>query len=86
MPQRPAYKPETEPESSLIAPETVDVEPSEVEVAEPPERAAVDEPEDEALELWAGVVPVFSSLGAPESDPGVRPGLGIPDHIAHRSW
>jgi len=44
----------------------------------------VDEPEDEALELWAGVVPVVSALGPPESDAGVRPGIGIPDHIAHR--
>jgi nitroimidazol reductase NimA-like FMN-containing flavoprotein (pyridoxamine 5'-phosphate oxidase superfamily) len=44
----------------------------------------VDEPEDETLDLWAGVVPVTSAFGTPESDAGLRPGIGIPEHIAHR--
>ena len=44
----------------------------------------VDEPEDETLDVWAGVVPVTSAFGGPESDAGLRPGIGVPEHIAHR--
>ena len=44
----------------------------------------VDEPEDEALEMWAGVVPVTSAFGPPVSDAALRPGISIPEHIAHR--
>jgi uncharacterized protein len=44
----------------------------------------VDEPEDETLDLWAGVVPVTSAFGTPEPDAELRPGIGIPEHIAHR--
>jgi nitroimidazol reductase NimA-like FMN-containing flavoprotein (pyridoxamine 5'-phosphate oxidase superfamily) len=34
-----------------------------------------DEEEDYALDVWAGEVPVVSSLGAPVPDPRLRPGI-----------
>jgi uncharacterized protein len=34
-----------------------------------------DEEEDYALDVWAGEVPVVSSLGAPIPDPRLRPGI-----------
>jgi hypothetical protein len=40
-----------------------------------------DEPDDYALAVWAGVIPVATTLGAPEPDdrvlPGVRPSRAI---------
>ncbi|MFC4911480.1 pyridoxamine 5'-phosphate oxidase family protein [Actinomadura gamaensis] len=41
----------------------------------------VDEPEDYALDVWAGVVPVRTSYGAPVPDPALRPGIPVPGHI-----
>lgn len=42
-----------------------------------------DEPEDYALDVWAGVVPTTIALGAPESDPALKPGIAVPEHLAH---
>lgn len=42
-----------------------------------------DEP-DHALDVWAGVLPVRQTFGAPSPDPLLRPGIAIPRHIAHR--
>ena len=44
-----------------------------------------DEPEDLALPVWAGVVPMAVSFGEPEPDPALRPGTVTPDHIRLRS-
>ena len=44
-----------------------------------------DEPEDYALDTWAGVVPVTAGFGEPEPDPVLRPGLGAPPHILNRA-
>ncbi|WUI01470.1 pyridoxamine 5'-phosphate oxidase family protein [Spirillospora sp. NBC_00431] len=43
-----------------------------------------DEPEDYELDIWAGVVPVRQTFGAPAPDPALRPGIPVPGHIAHR--
>ena len=43
--------------------------------------APIDEPEDYALDIWAGVVPVTSSFGKPEPDAALRPGIAAPAHI-----
>ena len=43
-----------------------------------------DEPEDYALDIWAGVVPVTTGFGEPEPDSALRPGLAIPPHIVNR--
>jgi hypothetical protein len=46
--------------------------------------APLDEPEDYALDVWAGVLPVRTTVGAPEPDPALPPGLPVPDHIRAR--
>jgi hypothetical protein len=43
-----------------------------------------DEPEDYALDIWAGVVPVTSGFGEPEPDTALRPGIDTPPHIVKR--
>jgi uncharacterized protein len=40
-----------------------------------------DEPEDYDLPVWAGVLPVATTFGAPETDPLLRSGIEIPEHI-----
>ncbi len=41
-----------------------------------------DEPEDYETDAWAGVVPARLTFGEPEPDPDLRPGIGVPAHIA----
>ncbi|GGP96219.1 nitroimidazol reductase NimA-like FMN-containing flavoprotein (pyridoxamine 5'-phosphate oxidase superfamily) [Actinomadura coerulea] len=43
-----------------------------------------DEEEDYALDVWAGVLPVTQTFGAPAPDPLLRPGIPIPGHITQR--
>ena len=43
-----------------------------------------DEPEDYALDIWAGVVPVRAGFGEPEPDSALRPGIDTPPHIVKR--
>jgi len=43
-----------------------------------------DEPEDYALDIWAGVVPVTSGFGEPEPDAALRAGIDTPPHIIKR--
>jgi nitroimidazol reductase NimA-like FMN-containing flavoprotein (pyridoxamine 5'-phosphate oxidase superfamily) len=40
-----------------------------------------DEPEDYAMDVWAGVVPVTVAFGEPVADPALRSGIGVPTHI-----
>lgn len=42
----------------------------------------VDEDEDLDLPVWAGLVPVVRSLGAPEPDPGLAPGVAVSPSVA----
>jgi nitroimidazol reductase NimA-like FMN-containing flavoprotein (pyridoxamine 5'-phosphate oxidase superfamily) len=44
-----------------------------------------DEPEDYAMDVWAGVVPVTTAFGEPESDAALPPGIAVPQHIRSRS-
>ncbi|MFE3460677.1 pyridoxamine 5'-phosphate oxidase family protein [Nocardiopsis aegyptia] len=44
-----------------------------------------DDEEDYALPTWAGVLPVRQVFGAPEPDPALAEGIGVPAHIAGRS-
>jgi uncharacterized protein len=49
----------------------------------------VDDEEDYALEVWAGVVPLRTRAGSPEADPALAPGIELPDHVAgyrRRGW
>jgi nitroimidazol reductase NimA-like FMN-containing flavoprotein (pyridoxamine 5'-phosphate oxidase superfamily) len=41
-----------------------------------------DEPEDYALDVWAGVVPTTLAIGAPESDPALKPGIAVPENLS----
>jgi uncharacterized protein len=43
-----------------------------------------DEPEDYALDIWAGVVPVTTGFGEPEPDAVLPSGLETPPHIVKR--
>ena len=40
-----------------------------------------DDPEDHALDAWAGVVPLALRADAPEPDPGLRSGIAVPGHV-----
>jgi hypothetical protein len=42
----------------------------------------IDEPEDYALDVWAGVVPTATVIGRPESDPDLKPGVAVPENLA----
>ncbi len=39
---------------------------------------------DDAVPVWAGVLPVGTVLGHPEPDPLVPPGMPVPDHVRGR--
>ncbi|TYB45617.1 pyridoxamine 5'-phosphate oxidase family protein [Actinomadura chibensis] len=43
-----------------------------------------DDDEDYALDVWAGVVPVYQTFGSPDPDPALREGIPVPAHIARR--
>jgi uncharacterized protein len=43
-----------------------------------------DEPEDYALDIWAGVMPVTTGFGELEPDSALRPGVDPPSHIVKR--
>ncbi|PJK30790.1 pyridoxamine 5'-phosphate oxidase family protein [Minwuia thermotolerans] len=41
----------------------------------------IDDEEDYALPIWAGVVPIRQQVGEPEPDPRNLPGLDVPGHV-----
>lgn len=42
----------------------------------------VDDDEDLGLPVWAGVLPLRLTPGAPEPDPGVAPEVGLPSYVS----
>jgi len=42
----------------------------------------VDEPEDHALDVWAGVLPLRVAAGEPEADPELREGIAVSPSVA----
>jgi uncharacterized protein len=42
---------------------------------------ANDEPEDLALDVWAGVVPTTTVLGTPVDNPDLKPGIPVPENL-----
>jgi uncharacterized protein len=42
----------------------------------------VDDPEDYASDVWAGVLPATVTFGTPEPDPEMREGIPVPAHIS----
>jgi hypothetical protein len=43
-----------------------------------------DDPEEYELDVWAGVLPVAVTFGAPEADPAMRAEIPLPAHIRDR--
>lgn len=41
-----------------------------------------DDAEDLDLDVWAGVVPITMTVGTPEDDPALKPGVARPDNLA----
>jgi hypothetical protein len=44
----------------------------------------IDDEEDYALPVWAGVLPLSSLRGMPEPDARLAPGIGLPDYLRDR--
>ncbi|HEX5615941.1 MAG TPA: pyridoxamine 5'-phosphate oxidase family protein [Acidimicrobiia bacterium] len=42
----------------------------------------IEEPDDLALAVWAGVIPIATVFGAPVADGDVLPGVTVPAHVA----
>jgi nitroimidazol reductase NimA-like FMN-containing flavoprotein (pyridoxamine 5'-phosphate oxidase superfamily) len=42
----------------------------------------IDDDEDHALDVWAGVVPLETRARAPQPDELLRAGIGVPEHVA----
>jgi nitroimidazol reductase NimA-like FMN-containing flavoprotein (pyridoxamine 5'-phosphate oxidase superfamily) len=42
----------------------------------------IDEPEDYDLDVWAGVVPTTTVIGAPEDDPKLKAGVAVPENLS----
>jgi uncharacterized protein len=43
--------------------------------------AAIDEEEDYGLPIWAGVLPVRTTIGEPVADARLAPGIEVPEHV-----
>lgn len=41
----------------------------------------VDDDEDYELQIWAGVLPLTTTVGAPQDDPRLAAGTALPDHL-----
>jgi nitroimidazol reductase NimA-like FMN-containing flavoprotein (pyridoxamine 5'-phosphate oxidase superfamily) len=45
----------------------------------------IDEPEDHAVDVWAGVVPIAPAWGAPRPATDLRPGIEVPPSVLART-
>ncbi|GAA3441549.1 pyridoxamine 5'-phosphate oxidase family protein [Planomonospora venezuelensis] len=77
-----AARPPTRKELAATAVLALSLEEASVKVRQGP---PVDEEEDYALPVWAGVLPLRTTWGAPEPDPAMPGGLEVPGHIASRT-
>jgi len=41
----------------------------------------VDDEEDYALPIWAGVIPLQTTVGTPHDDGRILDGVDVPDHV-----
>ena len=41
----------------------------------------IDDEEDYALPVWAGVVPLTPQIGPPQADPRLEPGTALPAYL-----
>jgi nitroimidazol reductase NimA-like FMN-containing flavoprotein (pyridoxamine 5'-phosphate oxidase superfamily) len=40
-----------------------------------------DDEDDYGLPIWAGVLPVTTTIGEPQADPRLAPGIDVPEHV-----
>ena len=45
--------------------------------------APSDDEEDYDLPIWAGVLPIKTAFGEPETDPAMRSQVPVPDHVTN---
>jgi hypothetical protein len=43
--------------------------------------APIDDEADVSLPIWAGVLPVSTTIGEPQPDPHLAPGVEVPEHV-----
>ncbi|WP_433243042.1 pyridoxamine 5'-phosphate oxidase family protein [Streptosporangium sp. CA-135522] len=77
-----ATRPPTRKELAATAVVALSLAEASVKVRQGP---PLDEEEDYALPIWAGVLPLRSSWGAPETDPAMAVDLEVPEHIKTRT-
>ncbi|GAB3905333.1 pyridoxamine 5'-phosphate oxidase family protein [Microbispora bryophytorum] len=68
-------------ETAATAVVALSLEEASVKVRQGPPK---DDEEDYDLPVWAGVLPLTVSWGAPEPDPRLAPGIPVPPHIGNR--
>ena len=71
-------RPATEQELKATTVVTMEIEQASAKVRTGP---PIDDDEDYALPLWAGVIPASNAYGAPIDDPKLTPGIGFPDAL-----
>ncbi|MER7130912.1 pyridoxamine 5'-phosphate oxidase family protein [Streptosporangium saharense] len=76
-----ATRPPTRKELAATAVVAVSLDEASVKVRQGPPS---DDPEDYATPVWAGVLPLRLSWGAPETDPAMTSEVEVPDHVASR--
>ncbi|MBG0832514.1 pyridoxamine 5'-phosphate oxidase family protein [Planomonospora sp. ID67723] len=77
-----AVRPPTRKELAATAVLALSLAEASVKVRQGP---PVDDEEDYALPIWAGVLPLRTTWGVPEPDPAMTAELEVPRHIASRT-
>ena len=72
-------RPSTSQELKATTVVTMEIEQASAKVRTGP---PVDDDEDYALPVWAGVIPASTAYGAPVDDPKLTPGIGFPESLA----
>ncbi|GIH77919.1 pyridoxamine 5'-phosphate oxidase family protein [Planobispora longispora] len=76
-----AARPPTRKELAATTVLALSLEEASVKIRQGP---PVDDEEDYALPVWAGVLPLRTSWGVPEPDPAMTADLAVPEHISSR--
>ncbi|MFF4992429.1 pyridoxamine 5'-phosphate oxidase family protein [Streptosporangium saharense] len=76
-----ATRPPTRKELAATAVVAISLDEASVKVRQGPPS---DDPEDYATPVWAGVLPLRLSWGAPETDPAMTSEVEVPSHVSSR--
>jgi uncharacterized protein len=76
--RRPHLRPMTDKEVRATAMFSIPIDEASVKVRT---GGPVDEPEDYALDIWAGVLPTRTGYGTPLADPRNTAGVDVPEHV-----